>query len=114
MSPPRPRIFAPKPPDRAANAARGSLKMRFAETATGSLRCDFPGSRGTEKRRVGTVGFSCVLTPSRTMGFDKEESGPLIETAKDTTKINISMVVAVLIFFAIGGVAFGVFRYLHH
>jgi hypothetical protein len=49
----------------------------------------------------------------RLMGFDKDESGPIIETAKDTTKVNISIVVAVLVFFAIGGVAFAVFRYVH-
>jgi len=49
------------------------------------------------------------------MGFDKDDTRPItIETAKDTTKVNIGIVVAVLIFFAIGGVAFAVFRYLHH
>ena len=46
------------------------------------------------------------------MGFDKNESKPVIQPAKRTTKVNISMIVAVLVFFVIAAVGYEWFR--HH
>jgi hypothetical protein len=39
------------------------------------------------------------------MSFDHEDSKPIIEPAKRTTKVNISMVIAVIIFFIFGALA---------
>jgi hypothetical protein len=36
------------------------------------------------------------------MGFDHHDPGPLIQTEKKTTKVNISLIAGVLIFFVIG------------
>jgi hypothetical protein len=47
------------------------------------------------------------------MGFDKNNDGPIIQPAKKETKINISMVIAVLIFFVLGGAAMIWMRYQH-
>jgi hypothetical protein len=40
-----------------------------------------------------------------TMGFDKNDPRPIIEPAKKDTKINIGMVIGVVIFFVLGGLA---------
>jgi hypothetical protein len=47
------------------------------------------------------------------MGFDKNDSGPIVEPAKKTTKVNISLVVGVLVFFLIGAVAIIWMRSIH-
>lgn len=39
------------------------------------------------------------------MGFDKNDGTPIVEPAKKTTKVNIVMVLAVAVFFLIGGIA---------
>jgi hypothetical protein len=36
------------------------------------------------------------------MGFDQHDPRPIIQPAKKTTKVNISMVAGVLIFFVLG------------
>jgi hypothetical protein len=36
------------------------------------------------------------------MGFDQNDSRPIIKPAKKTTKVNLAMVAAVLIFFGLG------------
>jgi hypothetical protein len=36
------------------------------------------------------------------MGFDKNDPRPIVQPAKKTTKVNISLMVGVLIFFIIG------------
>jgi uncharacterized protein HemX len=36
------------------------------------------------------------------MGFDQNETQPLIEPSRKTTKVNLAMVAAVLIFLALG------------
>ena len=36
------------------------------------------------------------------MGFDQDDPRPIIQPAKRTTKVNISLVVGVIIFFIIG------------
>jgi hypothetical protein len=38
------------------------------------------------------------------MGFDKNDGAPIVETAKKTTKVNVIMVLAVVVFFLIGGI----------
>ena len=47
------------------------------------------------------------------MGFDKNDPRPVIQPEKKETKINITMVVAVIIFFALGGAAIGYMKYWH-
>jgi hypothetical protein len=47
------------------------------------------------------------------MGFDKNDAGPIVEPAKRTTKVNISMVVAVVVFFALGAAAILWLRSVH-
>lgn len=37
------------------------------------------------------------------MGFDKDDSGPVVNVSKRTTKVNIAMVVGVLLFFVAAG-----------
>jgi preprotein translocase subunit SecE len=39
------------------------------------------------------------------MGFDQNETTPIIQPAKKETKINIGMVVAVILFFVLGAIA---------
>jgi hypothetical protein len=47
------------------------------------------------------------------MGFDKNSNQPLVQPKKRTTQVNISMIVGIVLFFALG--AFGVrWFYLHH
>jgi flagellar basal body-associated protein FliL len=46
------------------------------------------------------------------MGFDKNDSRPVVQPAKRTTKVNISMIAAVLVFFAIAAV--GIVWFHHH
>jgi hypothetical protein len=36
------------------------------------------------------------------MGFDKNDPRPIVEPAKKTTKVNISLILGVLLFLAIG------------
>ncbi|HZZ20664.1 MAG TPA: hypothetical protein VFE25_14915 [Opitutaceae bacterium] len=47
------------------------------------------------------------------MGFDQNDPKPIVDTAKRTTKVNFSIVVAVLVFFAIGGGALAFFHHIH-
>lgn len=47
------------------------------------------------------------------MGFDKNDPRPIVETAKKTTKVNISIAVGVVIFLAIGGVAIALYAHFH-
>jgi hypothetical protein len=47
------------------------------------------------------------------MGFDKNDSRPIMQPAKKETKINIGMAVAVIVFFIIGGIAIGYMKYWH-
>jgi hypothetical protein len=47
------------------------------------------------------------------MGFDNSNSGPLVQPAKKTTKVNISLVVGVLVFFLIGGAAIAWMQFFH-
>jgi hypothetical protein len=47
------------------------------------------------------------------MGFDKNDSRPIVEPAKKTTKVNISLIVGVLIFFAFGAAAIIWMRSMH-
>jgi hypothetical protein len=46
------------------------------------------------------------------MGFDKNDPVPIVQPAKRTTKVNISMIVAVVVFFIIAGIGIAWFR--HH
>ncbi|MEO6245026.1 MAG: hypothetical protein ABIQ12_06290 [Opitutaceae bacterium] len=39
------------------------------------------------------------------MGFDKDDTRPIIKPGRKTTKVNLGMVAAVLIFLALGAVA---------
>jgi hypothetical protein len=39
------------------------------------------------------------------MGFDQNDPQPIIQPAKKTTKVNIWMVIAVVLFFVLGGLA---------
>jgi hypothetical protein len=39
------------------------------------------------------------------MGFDQNDAGPIIKPARKTTKVNLSLVVGVVIFFIFGGAA---------
>jgi hypothetical protein len=47
------------------------------------------------------------------MGFDQNDSGPLVKPAKKTTKVNISLIVGVLLFFVFGGLAIAWMRSTH-
>jgi hypothetical protein len=47
------------------------------------------------------------------MGFDKNDAGPIVQPRKKTTKVNISLVAAVLIFFLLGGAAIAWMRSVH-
>lgn len=47
------------------------------------------------------------------MGFDKNDSRPLVEPAKRTTQVNISIVVGVIVFLVIGAVAIAWVRSNH-
>jgi hypothetical protein len=47
------------------------------------------------------------------MGFDKNDPGPLVQSANKTTKVNISLVVGVVLFIAIGGAAIAWMRSRH-
>ncbi len=47
------------------------------------------------------------------MGFDQNDGRPIVEPAKRTTKVNISMVVAVVVFFALGAAAILWMRSIH-
>jgi hypothetical protein len=47
------------------------------------------------------------------MGFDKNDSTPIIETAKKTTKVNISLAVGVVIFLVVGVVAIVLYGRYH-
>jgi preprotein translocase subunit SecE len=47
------------------------------------------------------------------MGFDKNDPRPVMQPAKKETKINISMVVAVIIFFVLGGIAIAYMKHWH-
>jgi len=40
------------------------------------------------------------------MGFDKNDTGPIVVVRKKTTKVNIGIVVAVLVFFGIAALLF--------
>lgn len=37
------------------------------------------------------------------MGFDKDSDQPVVQLRKRTTKVNLCMIIAVIIFFIIGG-----------
>lgn len=43
------------------------------------------------------------------MGFDQNDPRPIINVHKPTTKVNLWMVVGVVLFFVIGGVAVWIF-----
>ena len=47
------------------------------------------------------------------MGFDKNSPQPLVQPQKKTTKVNISMIIGILLFFVAGGFAIR-WVYLHH
>jgi hypothetical protein len=47
------------------------------------------------------------------MGFDKNDPRPIVEPAKKTTKVNISLAVGVVIFLVIGVVAIVLYDRLH-
>ena len=51
--------------------------------------------------------------PPIRMGFDKNDPRPIMQPAKKETKINIGMVVGVIVFFIIGGIAIGYMKYWH-
>ncbi len=38
------------------------------------------------------------------MGFDKDDTRPVMDVQKRTTKVNISMVIGVLLFFIVAGI----------
>jgi hypothetical protein len=48
------------------------------------------------------------------MGFDTNDPKPIVQPAKKTTKVNISMAVAVVIFFVLGGAAIAWMKFSHH
>jgi hypothetical protein len=48
------------------------------------------------------------------MGFDKNDPKPIINPAKRTTKVNISIAAAVFVFLAVGFVAMGLFEHYRH
>jgi hypothetical protein len=58
------------------------------------------------------MGVTNPLAPY-SMGFDKNDSRPIVKPAKATTKVNISLIVGVLIFFIIGGAAIAWMRSIH-
>lgn len=37
------------------------------------------------------------------MGFDKDDTQPVVNTTKRTTKVNISMAISIIVFFALTG-----------
>ena len=43
--------------------------------------------------------------PLKSMAFDQNQSGPVVEPAKKTTQVNLWMALAVIIFFLCGGLA---------
>ena len=45
------------------------------------------------------------------MGFDQNQPGPIVNVHKRTTKVNLWMVVAVLVFLAAGTVLIWVFKH---
>jgi hypothetical protein len=47
------------------------------------------------------------------MGFDQNDARPIIQPAKKETKINIGMVVAVILFFVLGGIAIAWMKSAH-
>jgi hypothetical protein len=47
------------------------------------------------------------------MGFDNNDPKPIVDTAKKTTKVNISMGAAVVVFFVIGAALIVWMRYFH-
>jgi hypothetical protein len=47
------------------------------------------------------------------MGFDQHDPRPIIQPAKKTTKVNISLVAGVLVFFIVGLAALLWFRSKH-
>jgi len=47
------------------------------------------------------------------MGFDQNDARPMVESAKRTTKVNIGMVIAVVVFFALGAGAILWLRLIH-
>lgn len=40
------------------------------------------------------------------MGFDKDDPRPVVDVQKRTTKVNISIVIGVLLFFLVAGIVF--------
>ncbi|HYD83365.1 MAG TPA: hypothetical protein VEA63_04920 [Opitutus sp.] len=38
------------------------------------------------------------------MGFDKDDTRPVVDVEKRTTKVNISMVIGVIVFFIVTGI----------
>jgi len=48
------------------------------------------------------------------MGFDQQDSRQIIKPAKRTTKVNISIVVGVIVFFAVGAAAIAWLRANHN
>lgn len=38
------------------------------------------------------------------MGFDKDDTSPVVDVEKRTTKVNISIIIAVLLFFVVAGI----------
>jgi hypothetical protein len=47
------------------------------------------------------------------MGFDKNDPRPLVQPAKTTTKVNISLIAGVLLFLVFGAVAIAWMRSVH-
>lgn len=47
------------------------------------------------------------------MGFDKNNDGPIVQPAKPTTRVNISLIVGVIIFLVIGVAGVQWMRTLH-
>lgn len=66
-------------------------------------------------RLAGTASICGILTLNipYPMGFDQNDPRPIVQTAKKTTKVNISLVIGVVIFFTIGCVAIAWMRSVH-
>jgi hypothetical protein len=47
------------------------------------------------------------------MAFDQNDTRPIVKPSRKTTKVNISMAAAVVVFFVLGGMAIAMMRHFH-
>src|SRR5688572_28266049 len=73
--------------------------------ATGTGRPSSCRSHPSTTRSLAAHRHAVPLNPQpfASMGFDKDDTQPVVNTSKRTTKVNISMAIGILVFFAVAG-----------